>query len=215
MDSIEKYKNLIVNLPVELNSAKISKEIWKRVEYEDKSTIENLIFGNDEFVEISREKIFEEKDNIKKKIIMILMWGYPTGGRGNNIQTFLKEFNTIINILTSIYQKKLSYDEGIEIMNELNRIKGLGISTWTKLLYFFEVSIDSNRCQIFDLKIVASLNKQQFNDFEQISWKQDIEHYLKYNEVVEKIARDLSVTHPDKIELFLFIFNLGFLFKNS
>ena len=213
MNSIRKYKDLIANLPVELQSSTINKKIWRRVEYKEKSTIENEIFGDEDSIEISRNDIFKEKD-FRKKIIMTLMWGYPTGGRGNNIQNLLKEFNAIVDCLTSIYQRDLTNDEAEEIITKLDSINSLGISTWTKFLYFFEVSIASNKCQIFDLKIVASLNKKQFDDFEQKAWKQDIKHYLEYNEVVNNIARNLSLS-PDRIELFLFLFNLGFMFENK
>lgn len=212
MSRISEYKDLISNLPVEQQSSTIKKEIWKRIEYEGKSEIERKIFGNKDFIEISRNDIFAET-NIRKKIIMILMWGYPTGGRGNNIQNLLMNINNIIDILKSINKKNLIEAEAREIINKLNSIIGLGMSTWTKFLYFFDVSIGSNKCQIFDLKIVASLNKKQFDEFEQKTWKQDIAFYLEYNKMLNEIAKTLEVS-PDRIELFLFLFNLGFMFEN-
>lgn len=213
MSSISEYKDLISNLPVEQQSSTIKKEIWKRIEYKRKAEIERDIFGNEDSIEISRKDIFAETD-ITKKIIMILMWGYPTGGRGNNIQNLLKKINDIIDILKSINKKNLTMSEARENIKTLNRITGLGMSTWTKFLYFFDVSIDSNKCQIFDLKIVASLKKKQFDEFEQKIWKQDITFYLEYNKMLNEIAKTLEVS-PDRIELFLFLFNLGFMFENK
>lgn len=213
MSSISEYKDLISNLPVEQQSSTIKKKIWKRIEYKRKAEIERDIFGNEDYIEISRKDIFAETD-ITKKIIMILMWGYPTGGRGNNIQNLLEKINDIIDILKSINKKNLTMSEARENIKTLNRITGLGMSTWTKFLYFFDVSIDSNKCQIFDLKIVASLNKKQFDEFEQKTWKQDITFYLEYNKMLNEIAKTLEVS-PDRIELFLFLFNLGFMFENK
>ena len=213
MSSISEYKDLISNLPVEQQSSTIKKEIWKRIEYKRKAEIERDIFGNEDSIEISRKDIFAETD-ITKKIIMILMWGYPTGGRGNNIQNLLEKINDIIDILKSINKKNLIEAEARKEIENLNSITGLGMSTWTKFLYFFDVSIDSNKCQIFDLKIIASLNKKQFDEFEQKIWKQNIDYYFNYNKMLNKIATTLKV-FPDRIELFLFLFNLGFMFGNK
>ena len=213
MSSISEYKDLISNLPVEQQSSTIKKEIWKRIEYKRKAEIERDIFGNEDSIEISRKDIFAETD-ITKKIIMILMWGYPTGGRGNNIQNLLEKINDIIDILKSINKKNLIEAEARKEIENLNSITGLGMSTWTKFLYFFDVSIGSNKCQIFDLKIVASLKKKQFDEFEQKTWKQDITFYLEYNKMLNEIAKTLEVS-PDRIELFLFLFNLGFMFENK
>ena len=213
MSSISEYKDLISNLPVEQQSSTIKKEIWKRIEYKRKAEIERDIFGNEDSIEISRKDIFAETD-ITKKIIMILMWGYPTGGRGNNIQNLLEKINVIIDILKSINKNNLKEAEARKEIENLNSITGLGMSTWTKFLYFFDVSIDSNKCQIFDLKIIASLNKKQFDEFEQKIWKQNIDYYFNYNKMLNKIATTLKV-FPDRIELFLFLFNLGFMFGNK
>lgn len=213
MSSISEYKDLISNLPVEQQSSTIKKEIWKRIEYKRKAEIERDIFGNEDSIEISRKDIFAETD-ITKKIIMILMWGYPTGGRGNNIQNLLEKINVIIDILKSINKNNLKEAEARKEIENLNSITGLGMSTWTKFLYFFDVSIDSNKCQIFDLKIIASLNKKQFDEFEQKIWKQNIDYYFDYNKMLNKIATTLKV-FPDRIELFLFLFNLGFMFGNK
>ena len=80
MQSMLKYKELINSIPAYNQSAKIKLKFWARFSYQDKSRIEKAIFGNIDEVEISRVDIFSEVDT-KTKIIMVLMWGYPTGGR--------------------------------------------------------------------------------------------------------------------------------------
>ena len=89
MNKIINYAKLIKELPINEQSTRIKKVVWERIVYREKEEIEKLIFSNNTEIELSRKEIKNEKD-IKKKLIMILMWGYPTGGRGNNIQNVLR-----------------------------------------------------------------------------------------------------------------------------
>ena len=93
-------------------------------------------------------------------------------------------------------------------------IRGLGISTWSKFLYFFNVAIDLKRCKIYDLKIVDSLNKKQFSELDTHIWKQDVEHYYQYIELVDNLAKQMDVS-PEQVELFLFYYNLSAIIQSS
>ena len=86
MGSIMDYRDLIQLIPVNDQSSVIKKDIWEKFSYKDK--FKKAIFGNKDKAELSRADVFSES-NVEKKIIMILMWGYPTGGRGNNIKNIL------------------------------------------------------------------------------------------------------------------------------
>ena len=69
------------------------------------------------------------------------MWGYPSGGRGKNIQKVLDKFERLKKILKKI-QKDNQIDQAQAdlYISELDAIDGLGMSTWSKFLYFFKVS---------------------------------------------------------------------------
>lgn len=210
MTSITTYTNLIKNIPALKQSTKIKKEVWNRFDYNNKSKIENDIFGTKAEVEISREDIFYEKDT-ENKIVMTLMWGYPTGGRGSNITNLLKNLDKLKTTLDKIKNKNLSNQDFNVLIQEFNKIHGLGMSTWSKFLYFFNVKIDSIRCQIFDIKIVESLNKKQFSELIGNTWKQNITDYCRYI----KLANDLAVkinSSPEQVELFMFYFNYSYKF---
>ncbi|MBR3533306.1 MAG: hypothetical protein IKN80_05425 [Clostridiales bacterium] len=211
MKSISDYSDLIKLIPAECQSSIIKKAVWDRFNYDVK--IKEVIFGSNEEVEISRADIFSEKD-IKKKIVMILMWGYPSGGRGSNIQSVLTSIDDLVGLLSAAAGKNFGRTKANELFKELGKIGGLGVSTWTKFLYFFKVSVDSNKCQIFDMKIVNSLNKKQFselalNDIQE--WRQNNEHYYRYIVFADELARDLGVS-AEQVELFLFYFNLNYKF---
>jgi len=139
------------------------------------------------------------------------LWGYPTGGRGNNIEYILVKAEELIPILSSVSGKNLTKTESNEVIEKFGSIRGLGISTWSKILYFFNVSIDSRKCQIYDQKIVDSLNKKQFDELDTKKWKQDINHYYQFIELVDNLAKDMCVL-PEQVELFLFYYNLYYKF---
>lgn len=182
---------------------------------ENKTLLEDKIFEKKDIIEISRNDIFIE-NNVDKKILKILMWGYPSGGRGKNIQKVLDKFERLKKILKKI-QKDNQIDQAQAdlYISELDAVDGLGMSTWSKFLYFFEVSIDSNKCQIFDQKIVASLNKCQFEEIKDIKadkkWTQKNEYYYEYLSLMKKIS-NITGAKPDQVELFFFLFNLGYKF---
>lgn len=205
--SITKYKKLISVLPVEKQSTLIKKIVWQRKTYKDKNKLENKLFSNDT-VELTREDVLSEK-NKTLKIVKILMWGYPTGGRGNNIQNILLKLDFLKTLLCKIEGKNITSKIANNIFETFSNIKGLGMSTWSKFLYFFNVSIDSKKCQIFDIKIKDSLNHKQFLELQDKTWKQNTSDYIEYISLLDDLSKKMKV-RPDQIELFLFTYNLNF-----
>ena len=208
MTSMSKYSRLIKLIPVYNQSTTIKKEAWEKFSYD--KAIKKAIFGNNDNVELSRADVFSEVDTAKK-IVMVLMWGYPTGGRGNNIESILKRIDSLCELLSSVYKKDLTKAQVDCLISKFKGIHGLGISTWSKLLYFFNVSVDSKKCQIYDLKIVDSLNKKQFNEIGTHRWRQNIDHYHQYIGLMDKLAKSMKVC-PEQVELFLFYYNLYYKF---
>ena len=155
---------------------------------------------------------------------MVLLWGYPTGGRGNNIANILNERKQFIKKLNNILKdkknsiaqddyKKLKFkDENTKKL----KFKGLGLSTMSKILYFFKVKIDNNPCLIFDTQILKSLQKNNIDEFKNVDWEQadeKEEKYFEYLRIVNTISKEKlknSKIEPEAIELFLFHYNMHF-----
>ena len=210
MPSITEYRDLIKSIPAHNQSSMIKRKVWDRFPYDEKEIIGQAIFGDKSEIELSREEVFTESD-IAKKIVKVLMWGYPTGGRGRNIANILTKIGEVSKLLSQYDEKDITKDQAVELIKKLEDIRGLGISTWSKLLYFFNIAIDSRKCQIYDLKIVDSLNKKQFSELGTQVWKQDNNHYFQYIELVDDLAERMCVS-PEQVELFLFYFNLYYKF---
>jgi len=219
MESLLKYGVLILELPV-LNHNKVSqKRIWVKDNSYNKgilpkaySSYINDFINSDGLIEISRKNIFDET-NIVKKIIEIFIWGYPTGGSGKNIKLCLKQIKQLEIICKSILNRNLQLEEYHEVIQKFKSIKGLGSSTWTKFMYFFQTKIEDVPTLIFDAKIEKSLEQTQFAEFDYLkNLKHDnVEHFLNYINGIDKVSRELGVS-TDRIELFLFYFNLNYTF---
>lgn len=213
---LSELQKLIKEIPVMKQSTKVNEDSWKEKLKDNDTCLKLFNDINEKYKgEISRQEVLNEKDS-KRKIMMTLMWGYPTGGRGNNISHVLKNFDSLDEILNKYgepcAENKLNNDEFSKLYNQLRPISGLGPSTWSKLLYFFNFYIDGNKCLIYDQKIVSSLNRKQF--FELANDKKEYKHnkkdYLIYLQKVKEWAEEIDKDSetPDKIEVFLFYFNL-------
>lgn len=169
-------------------------------------------------IEISREDIFKEED-LEKKLIMVLLWGYPTGGRGNNIADILYSRNELIPRISDFienHKKMINRKDFKNLFYTQNKngkkgkkIKGIGLSTMSKILYFFEIKIDNNPCLIYDSQICLSLPKNQIDEFYDYPWKKNYASFFHYLEVINKCSKEMK-TKPDALELFLFLYNTHF-----
>ena len=173
-------------------------------------------------IEISREDIFKEED-LEKKLIMVLLWGYPTGGRGNNIADILYSRNELIPRISDFIEnhekminskdfKNLFYTQN-KNGEKREKIKGIGLSTMSKILYFFEIKIDNNPCLIYDSQIHLSLQRNQIDEFYDYPWKKNYASFFHYLEVINKCSEEIK-TEPDALELFLFLYNTHFNFQD-
>lgn len=218
MESLGKYKGLISELPVLNQKSVAQKTVWINDEHgngiltkEHSSYINGLINSSGQIV-ISRGYIFAETC-LAKKIIEIFVWGYPTGGRGRNIENCLERFNELKCMCESILNKDLRLNEYAEVIKEFKNINGLGPSTWTKFMYFFQTKIEGIPTLIFDAQIEKSLRHTQFEEFQHLADLRhgNANHFIDYIKGVDKIAKKLDVS-TDRIELFLFYFNLNYMF---
>ena len=98
-----------------------------------------------------------------------------------------------------------------DALGNLSEINGLGLSTISKLLYFFDVKIENNPCQIYDGKVIKSLNKNHQIDelSSRNNWDRKDEDYEEYINLLFRLSKKCKCS-PDQIELFLFMINNSF-----
>ena len=141
----------------------------------------------------------------EQKIISILMWGYPSGGRGKNIQNALGHLHQIASLVNQNTAWPQYY-------GALKAIPSVGISTITKLAYFFNRSFEGYPALILDLQISDILISGAWNGLSgpaNTNEKSMEKHYLRYLAETQIIANSLGCP-SDKIELFLFLLGKNF-----
>jgi hypothetical protein len=199
------YLSLIETLPVKNHSFTIQKTNWfnKVQELE----IGN-IFENKSSITLNRyDLISAAHHNTKDFILKTLMWGYPTKGRGNNIDNLLE-----INNFEKLVQKLDSY-RGINISSkvlesDLKEISGLGLSTMSKFLYFMGAKVENQTTLILDRKIIEILRTNSFvelKDLSNLNYPASITNYVEYLKVINNLA-EINKVENEKIEMFIFIF---------
>ena len=113
------------------------------------------------------------------------MWGYPTKGRGKNIENLLlpENFNLFLNKL-QLLEEKPNLD--LLDIQDLTKIKGLGLSTLSKILYFKRCNIESFPAMILDQRVINAINAQtKFKDagiekFKSLTYERGIIQYVDY-----------------------------------
>lgn len=206
------YTELIKNLPYKDQAFETSKETWNRKEFKKNEYFHSFYestFKDVHSVTLSRRDLFEKVNGADffDSIFSIILWGYPKGyTRPHTASNLFPKFLSggLNKLKTELYpNKKYSI---VELKKVLSDIDGVGISTLTKFLYFFNCSIEGNQCLILDNKIMEVLKNGKFDEFNgfKISSKKE-EVYTTYLNLMKGISEDNGFL-IDRLELFLFMF---------
>jgi len=207
--NIESYKILISNLPVKQQCFTTKRTTWNKAENEFDwlKNLNNKLFGDQKTLTISRQDIFETKDP-RKKIIKTIYWGYTAGMRGNHFINILKHIDTIENSLLRLIQNiNPTTSDFAELTANFKNVAGLGLSTYSKLLYFFKIKFNDNFCLILDRRLIDVFANKTYSDFQEISkirYDNAEKKYLDFLYLIKQLASKIG-TEGENIEQFLFI----------
>lgn len=170
----------------------------------------NDIFNNKETITISRSDLLNSYMNTDEHVIKVLMWGYPTKGRGNNIDSFLEQ-EKFKSFIDKLELAKKDVHISIHIIKDLMKNStGLGFSTLSKILYFSKINYEALPALILDLRVISALKSGRFEDsgieqFKNLKYENAIKYYGNYLEFIHRLAGKIN-TDADRIEMFLFEF---------
>ncbi len=209
--NIRDYQQLILALPVRQQSFTTKRETWLKAELKVKglSEINNRIFDGEEFITISRDDIFTR--NAGERFFMSIYWGYPSGMRGHNFIRIAVHFEMILGALVDFINNNAAgptADDFRKFADKMKVIPGLGLSTYSKLLYFFEPLIDSIPCLILDQRLINCFANGTFSEFKElkgINYNNAQSKYLQYISLAKDLASSME-TKSENIEQFLFLF---------
>jgi hypothetical protein len=206
------YSDLIKHLPVRSIGFTTKRSTWRGYEklFPELKLINDRLFQSNEMISINRQDIFDAKSNIDDLIVLTVYWGYPQGMRGYNFSNIFKDFSRLKSFLLSFKTIRNPTIEDFRIFrSQLKTIQGLGLSTYSKLLYFMEMKINGFECLILDQRLIDTFNHNLFTQFGEFKMlKYGVKAERKYPLFLEK-ASDLSNqlgVKPENIELFLFMF---------
>lgn len=196
------WGTIIPDMPIGKHSAEIRPALWETPPL-TKAHYKTIFPGNKP-VRISRERLLRNvySDN-ELKCIEILMWGYPSGGREHLRANFLKNLKCIAKLATA-------ETDWMDYYKNL-KLKGLGISTITKLAYFFNKKFESKQSLIIDSRVIQVLNSSRWEELSMpgITYDNAHKHYLEYLTKCDGIAREMKC-RADQIEFFLFFMGNSF-----
>jgi hypothetical protein len=211
--TLDNYKQLIQNLPVRQQSftAKRDNKKWLEAEKNFKwfKTLNDNYFTNEQ-LQISRQDIFDITNSPKEKILKTIFWGYPNGMQGGHksFAGILSKIDRLVEILSDLQDSNdLKFEDLKKAQNSFKPINGLGLSTYSKLLYFFDVKINNIPCLIIDKRLLDVFQSNTFADFTSLSKiKGDNEKkYFDCLTIINSAAERLE-TKGENIEQFLFLF---------
>lgn len=204
------YTELIKQMPYKDQAFETQKDTWKPFKKDKLFTkFYEETFARSETVTISRGDLFSmaKKDPLKA-VFAIILWGYPRGyTRANNMvrsfPLFLKQVEYLSDQLYT--HKSITADE---LKQMLKTCKGVGLSTLSKLLYFFNIKVEGYKCLIMDARIIGVLCQDKFTELHPLSGvrEHNKEHfYPEYLKICAQLSKKYGYK-PDQLELFLFMF---------
>jgi len=208
---IANYKILIANLPVRQQSFTTKRTTWQNAEMEIDwlKNLNNELFDDKDTLNIGRQDIFNTKVSLRELILKTIYWGYTSGMRGNHFVNILTKIQTLETALEGLKSKEnLTSSDFNDLSKELEKIPGLGLSTYSKLLYFLEIKFNNDPCLILDQRLIYVFASKTYDDFSSLTgmtYNNAAKMYLDYLKKVNQISTELG-TSGENIEQFLFMF---------
>jgi hypothetical protein len=198
------FKSFINQFPDRLHSFEIKRDNWKIGEHDNYL---DATFNGKPTIHLNRQDLFEASLDLKDFVFKVLMWGYPTKGRGNNIENMLTEnvLSDLKETLKGYRQKEISIQQ---LHSDTERIKGLGLSTMSKFTHFLNTTINGHRAVILDIQIIESIRNSDFEELkplQNITYEKGLKFYPDYIELIDSLSKQLECSH-DQLEMFLFTF---------
>ncbi len=209
---MKRFNSLIQSMPIDEQAFISKRSTWAQYfdHYGEVSNILQHIFKDKDTVQISRADLFSlsRKDDLGYFIIMTIIWGYPRGMRGNHFIKIALQFQQLEKILL---EAREGIEDWLKHFENIRKIEGLGLSTYSKFLYFLRVRVEGFPALILDKRIIDTLQNKLFFELSSIgniSTYNAISKYPLYLKTIDDLSL-LMETESGKIEMFLFEFGLN------
>src|SRR5258706_12879062 len=214
MMQLSKFRNLIAIMPVDYQASISKRSTWEKHMRGDNASraLRSVLdmFGTSDKVILSRRDLrgLANERDLAQFAMATIVWGYTSGGRGNNVENLMRNLNKLTELLAE------ARTQSVPLWNihykEVKEIKGIGLSTYTKFLNFLDVRVHGYAALILDERIIRVASGDVWKELaplRELSNKPD-RHYPKYLEHMHSVANDLEVS-AEALEVFLFVFGMS------
>ena len=163
------------------------------------------VFGGNKSVDISRTRLMSHTySDLVQKCLEIFLWGYPKGGRANMSAMFLKNIGEIAKYAPATLPWNDYY-------NNLHSVGNLGISTISKLAYFYKHQFGGCQSLILDSRLINVLAEGRWSGLHmpKLTYNKAAVQYPSYLSLLAGVANQLGCT-ADHIDFLLFAWGESF-----
>lgn len=150
---------------------------------------------------------YSNKSDAMRAFMLTMVWGFSDTGYGTHrTNSYIKDPTNLALIkkaIDAVKQNNLN-----SAFSDLKKIKGLGVSYITKVLYFATRGAKhTNYALIYDIRVASSLVQltapKEIFDIVSINPSSKFADYVKYNALIHSLARKYKL-EAESIEMFLF-----------
>ena len=200
-------QRLIQAIPVADHSVEVSATFWQPVCAAAGRNAEHAtLFAGQPSIRITRQWLHTAQVPMTIRCLGILLWGYPTGARGNLHQGWLANLPQIAAAARSPGMTWPGY------YAQLAAVGGLGISTISKLACFFGHQFGGHPALVLDqriLRVLASGRWVELNPLQGLTYLNAPVRYLDYLSTLDTVAGAGGMT-AEQLEFVLFAFGGSF-----
>lgn len=204
------YTDLINKMPVSAHAFTCLRKNWK-LHFDRRRAFGKAlseIFDTLDEVTVARSDLrdFAKKQNLDVFAVATVLWGYPTGMRGRDVENIRSSFPRLVELLEAVRKGKIETWEAH--CDELSRIHGVGLSTYTKFLTFLDIRVDGYMAMILDSRIAEVSRRPVFDEMTSIhglTHEYGIRRYPEYLSWLHSTATRLNVP-AENLEFFLYEF---------
>jgi len=153
------------------------------------------------------KEYFTNKGDVMRAFMLTMVWGFADTGYGTHRTNLYISSSANIELIKSAINAAHRNDLK-QAFDELKKIKGLGVSYITKILYFATRGIQQqNYALIYDIRVASALIEltapKEIVELVSVSPSSKFLDYEKYNALIHALAKKHKV-EADSIEMFLF-----------
>jgi hypothetical protein len=167
-------------------------------------------FGTGDMIILSRRDLRDlaHKSALAQFVMATIVWGYTSGGRGNNVESLISNLDELTRLLSKAHTEPIT--DWNTHYHDVGPIRGIGLSTYTKLLNFLSVEVHGHAALILDDRIIKVASQGIWKELAPLRelHKNPVRSYPGYLMEMHSVADSLKVS-PEALEIFLFEFGLN------